>query len=749
MADKQNSIYCNIDANANVSSKPALPQSFGVPSAPEGFTCGILEFTEVYEYATVIHVDDSNIPTSGLQIYLGDDIATDGTSLWDDGAVALSPFDSITVAISDLNKYVGHLHSSLATLDDVDMSTASPSDGDVLTYEDGVWQPKTPVQPVLTLAGLEDVDVATASPSDGDVLVYQDGVWEPQTPVPPVQTLEGLEDVDFSTAAPSNGDVLTFKDGGWVSETTTSENIPLGENTGDGSWTDGAVALDSTKSVGYAIDNLNGILGLLVPSQPPAFPNSTALSVSNSAGSSPRLASGVTDNSGTSTLAAGTAVTRLAASTVSSNTFNDVGPGKEGTVSFTLNGVETGSHILTGSNDNGTYNGLVISDQKDYPTATPGFWKSIDLSISGVAVSVGINSISMSHTAAGNAGPTYFVKDDLNSVPVISGASIAEATAGTYAFSSSVPHYGTGAQLTINASYNNLAGQTYYGGSDPFIVSGTNGIISSKSLAYATIGISTPIPVDTTDPTAITAQTIDIDGDNVHNSGLIQGVAKNVVGSSATTNLSSTIVLVKRGSAGSRIDENSVSVSGLGSSPNSSNAARVGMGSGDKPALNTKAAWDSTASIQTYDATVVAGAIKHDQTNYSSGYLPDGPDLSSGRSGAQYITLSFKRSALSAFKIAVTGSYAGCWIALPGVSDSQPNGGGWWDMFQSYDGSGTPGDAGDSNAGCALGTVMSGGSGTYQVTFGTASSTNSTGNEILVRFKLNSGQSISALSFTN
>ena len=59
------------------------------------------------------------------------------------------------------------------------------------------------------------------------------------------------------------------------------------------------------------------------------------------------------------------------------------------------------------------------------------------------------------------------------------------------------------------------------------------------------------------------------------------------------------------------------------------------------------------------------------------------------------------------------------------------------------------GETGDTLAGCAVGAVMSGGSGAFQITFGTESSTNATSNEILIRFRLNAGQSITALSFTN
>jgi hypothetical protein len=519
---------------------------------------------------------------------------------------------------------------------------------------------------------------------------------------------------------------------------------------GDGSYA-GAVPLTSNTSLSNAVDQLNTILGLLAPSAPPAFPNANALTVTNTAGNTPFLASGVADNSGTSTITAGSAVTRITASGVSSNLFANMGPASSGTISLLMNGTSLGSKTLTGSGDTGNYSGLVLSNQNDFPVSTPGFWKSISTQVTLAAASLGVNKFQITHSGAGNTGEVYFVRDQLTAVPSITLASVNQSSA-TLAYSSNIPHYTTGSVLTANASISNLAGQTYYGGSDPFVISGTNSIISSDTLTYSGLGLSTPFAANTTAATAFSAVNVNIDGSNVHNVGRLQGVAKNVNGSSTTTDLSSNNILVKIGSAGVRIDELSVTVTGLGSSPNSNNAIRVNTGSGDTPSA-AYTAWSNTAALPTYEATVVGGVLKHDQTNYSTGYLPVGPNYSTGRSGAQYVTFAFARTALSQFKINVTGSYNGCWIKLPGVSDNgtiSPNAaGGWWNAFQSYDGAGVPGETGDTNAGCASGTVMAGASGTYTVTFGTQSSTNATSNMILVRFRLTAGQQITALSFTN
>ncbi|UTU07808.1 tail protein [Caulobacter phage C1] len=527
-------------------------------------------------------------------------------------------------------------------------------------------------------------------------------------------------------------------------------DLPLGETAtaGDGSWTDGAIPFTDDTKVSDAIDQLNEVLGLLVPAQPPAFPNA-ALSVANSTGSSPRLAVGVTDNSTTSTITAGSAVTRITAAGVSSNLYNDVGPGKNGNVALFVNGAIVGQRALVGSGDNGTYNGLVIADQKDFPVATPGFWKSVDISVNLATVPDGVNSFQLAHSGAGATGVVYFVKDNMTAVPALSTTSVVEASLGTVAYSSSIPHYNTGASLTVQASMNNIAGETFYGGADPLTLQGTNSIATAQTYDYTALGITTPIARQTTTPVILSPVTIQINGANVHAAGTIQGYGKNPAGQGAAANMSLTSILVKRGSAGARIDEMSVPVTGLGSSPNANNAVRVSAGSGDTP-TGSATAWNSANALATHEAAVVGGVLKHDQTNYTTGVLPVGPDLSVGRSGAQYATFSFNRSARSGFKIVIAGSYAGCWVKLPGVSTAQPNAaGGWWNAFQAYDGAGIPGEAGDPNAGCATGAVMNGGSGTFAITFGTESSTNATGNEIIVRLKLNPGQSVTALSFTN
>jgi hypothetical protein len=145
--------------------------------------------------------------------------------------------------------------------------------------------------------------------------------------------------------------------------------------------------------------------------------------------------------------------------------------------------------------------------------------------------------------------------------------------------------------------------------------------------------------------------------------------------------------------------------------------------------------------------------MSHNQTNYSTGFLPAGPNLSAGRSGTQYFTFKFIRTGVSKFDIRYTGTIAGMWVALPGsVIDASSSINGWMDMTQAYAGSGYPGVnvPGNGSDGCSLGgtvavnTAVTNASKTC--TFGTVSSSSTATNEIYIRIALTSGQSVTALT---
>ena len=156
----------------------------------------------------------------------------------------------------------------------------------------------------------------------------------------------------------------------------------------------------------------------------------------------------------------------------------------------------------------------------------------------------------------------------------------------------------------------------------------------------------------------------------------------------------------------------------------------------------------SAGSIATYEAAVRGGVLRHDTTNYSTGYLPVGPDYSS-HGASQYFQFQFIQAAISEFRISYTGSLAGCWVCMPDNSTwttSLSGTNGWADMFAAYKGSGVPTSA---EPGCSSGGVMDTNGGTFTCVFGTESSSNDSNNRVLIRFKLTSGNSISDISLSD
>ena len=81
------------------------------------------------------------------------------------------------------------------------------------------------------------------------------------------------------------------------------------------------------------------------------------------------------------------------------------------------------------------------------------------------------------------------------------------------------------------------------------------------------------------------------------------------------------------------VDEDSIECT-VGSLSGGS-ATRVNAGAtGDTPA-HDDSAWNASATPAVYEAIVRGGDLRHDVTNYSTGYLPVGPNFSSGRTGNQ------------------------------------------------------------------------------------------------------------------
>ena len=525
-----------------------------------------------------------------------------------------------------------------------------------------------------------------------------------------------------------------------------------------------AVTLTTTTTVTDAISKLNFVLGKLVPPAPPTFPGATTITISSL--SSYRMTTvtqiDLTGNSRTVAAGATTANVRRAAS-YSTSTVTTVGPGDSGTVAAYKNSVLMGSKLMATGSQNGTYGHLVIASDQDYATITGdagGFWESFNASATGSNVAPGWNEVYITHSSGTPTNTRWWYYDASSpGTPVWSVPTITN-TSNVVSYSSTIPHYTSSAGFTITANVNRVSGDMYPT-SDSFITGTAAGaFLAPATITYATAGVTTPL-----------APNLYVASGNLSittTSNIRTGFGSSSTGPSITidnsyataaqafTSALANTVLYKTGTS-NQIEETALSMAVSVGSGSGAPYRIVNPGSTDTPSYSAGAtAFNSTSStLQTYDATVVGAVLKHDQTNYSTGYLPVGPNLSAGRSGDQYFTFKFIRTAVSKFDIRYTGTLAGLFVALPGSTiDSTSTANGWLTMGTAYAGSGIPGAntgaGGNGSNGCALGGLAVFNSAqtnkSVTATFGTVSSSSTATNEIYVRVKLTSGQTLTALT---
>jgi len=542
-------------------------------------------------------------------------------------------------------------------------------------------------------------------------------------------------------------------------------NLTLGTPS-SGSFRGGAFTLTTGHRVDNSIEELNFILGKLVPPAPTNI-NGVALSLTGTAGNA-RLCSGFTptNNTGGAAPVAGTQYTRNTDSTITTNYITEYGPGDSGTVTGFVNAVGVGTTTLNVSfgvaavkSDNGTYGALQIANDKDAANSSRDsgidalFYEVYDARLINAASPDGFNKAHISQLGNNTADVFWYEDPSTVGAPVISFSGVTAPSSPTLNYSSGVPHYtqASANNFTYVMTVTNASGDMY--NNHTFVTSdgATSGFNSPGHKTYTQFGGANP-PVRNfgvgTGVTCLITNTVrDLhltltsnhfsryDCSTPYGSHNNQRVSYstniNIMGTTARTNA---------------IDEDNILISSLGTG--SGNADRVNAGSsGDNP-TPVYTAWSANSQVAAYEAVVRGAVLRHDQTNYSTGYLPAGPNYSSGRSGAQYFQIELIRSNVSQFNIAVTGSYGGCWVCLPDNSawtSSLSGTNGWASMFAAYRGSGIPTS---SEPGCASGGNMSGSSGTFTCVFGTESSSNDSNNRILIRWRLDSGDSITAMSFS-
>ena len=572
-----------------------------------------------------------------------------------------------------------------------------------------------------------------------------------------------------------NGYTITTDGNGNLSFASLLGNsIQLGANA-SGQLVSNAVTLTTSTYVTDAVAQLNAILGKLTPASPPNFPATTLTqSTGTTAGLMASFAQ--TDNSGWGNLSVtgGTATNAVRVATFATSTVTNSGTTPSGgNIQLYINGVVPPSnfHALTStptSADNGTYGNLVISGVQDYhnivSTVAAGFWNVFSASVAATSIPAGWNRANIFYTGDAAATPTltWYYDSSAPSAPAFSATSIA-LTSNTVTYSSTIPHLNSSAGFTINGTVQNLSGDMYYSSwtstAANFFSATTAGgaLLAPANRTLAQVGV--PLPLTRSNTTAYSFSTTANVTTGFSSAAATAGPTVTVSTPYTPTTSGAfqpgNIILYKTGTT-TQIEETALTNS-LSGTPSTFRITNPDGGTAaDNPAYTgTETAFNSaTSTLLITDATVVAAKLQYDVTNYSTGYYPVGPNLSSGRSATQYFTFKFATAALSSFFIHYTGTIAGLWIALPGVTEptyaSTTNG--WLNAAAAYAGSGVPGagSGGNGSAGCAVGgvaTLNSNGTYTVNVTFGSVNTSTSgnKSNEVYVRVKLTSAQSLTAL----
>jgi hypothetical protein len=534
-----------------------------------------------------------------------------------------------------------------------------------------------------------------------------------------------------------------------------------------------------------------------VPAAPTSITASSLSLSSTSQGTSPRLCANSTRNATGVGIVTGTSITRYVTTTpILTNTLTNINGSASGTVSALLNGVGIGTTTFTtATGETGTFANLVISSEGDardrisastYPT---GFYQVFSAYITKPLseISTGLNDFGISHSTLGSCGFTTFVKDNINVTPTLTSGTLSEGTAGTKRYISGIAYYNTGSPtITLGSvEVSNLTGQTYQDTSTPvnlavdqnYESTSANVISATQNYTYSQISPAGDPIIDAiySVPKAnigvgyghtLNSLSIPITTSSVRTIQSLRIRASNSAGTGSYTSNNTKVQVHTAAQSG--ISEISITVpSGLGDGTYTDNGVRI---------FNFSAATTNTPSYNgatnfytnnpytessdpgvagTKEATIRLGVLKYDVTNYSSGYLPVGPDRS-GDTGTQYFTFAFRRKVVSNFDINITSSsgISGLWIAAPGTNiDSTSGLNGWLRADTAYAGSGVPGSGtgGNGSDGCAYNngdrilssTSLSGG---YTMTLGSENLSNATGNVLLVRIALTSGQSITSLS---
>jgi len=538
---------------------------------------------------------------------------------------------------------------------------------------------------------------------------------------------------------------------------------------------------------------------------PPAGLNTKTLTFTGSVGTNATLAASATDNTGGTALAANASVSRTIAtgSTLISANSGNVSSSftwssNIGYLQAVVNGTVYGNANIAATTSPTVTGNLGILGFSDYNLLTsagaattfasstyyPGYYYGFRANIlaRGDFIPAGINRFGMNHSSTGIVANIEFVKDDVTTVPTVTAGTLAIKAPGTYRYISGIPYFNTGSpQLWWqNVTINSWIGQTWNNTANvAFVVTGTikegssGNVILANAHPYASLSNVSSPALSSGTPIAGTGNvsaysagnlTVAINQASVRSVANLRIVVTNVNGTSAYAETGVNVQVHTASQSG--ISEIAISAN---TSANTNPAVRSTYFLANTihtplyarltnfmtaPNVYTEASDPGVAG--TKEATIRVGVLRWTANNYSTGYLPVGPDRSSDGTSYQYFTMGFQRTGVSNFNLNIVApaGVAGVWIAAPGTTIDTTSGlNGWLTATTSYAGSGVPGSntgaGGNGSDGCGSGALIAANvalSGSFTMTLGTVSMSSATNNVALIRIALASGQTVSTLA---
>ena len=555
-----------------------------------------------------------------------------------------------------------------------------------------------------------------------------------------------------------------------------------------------------------AILPISGTKQIKVYEDTPTLPNNLStktLPPPVNVGSPSKLAFGFRDNvPGGTSFSAGSLVNRVTGIATCGPLDSFAYNADSGFLQALVNGVGRGGRTLTTGDQSGTYTDLVIFSEQDYQLLDadgddltfensiyyPGFARGFKAGITSSSLPFGVNGMQLTHTESGNTNTAQFVRDYLTATPTvgIATAQVTELSGGTKRYISGIPYYNSGSpQIRVSGiQVSNLTGETYADLTnvveidDSTNLEGTTGSsITNSDYNFTAINnlihplFTSGIPntgIGTVTPYPIAILPVDITSSSVRTVNKLKIRAQNSNGFGSYSSDPVTKIQVHTAEQ-SGISEISVPVADALGSVFDDDGVRIfdfSAATTDNPSYNGSTNFYSnnpyTESSDpgvsgTKEATVRFGVLKYDVTDYSTGYLPQGPDRTLD-TGTQYFTFAFRRQLVANFTVNINSSTGihGLWIAAPGTQiDSTSGLNGWLNASATYAGSGVPGSGagGNGSDGCAFtsGDRVTTGSAindAFTLTLGSENMSNATGNVVLVRIALNTGQTVSSLSIS-